>query len=152
MPALRGGRQDCVTEQCAFLPLRARAFTMLMLTVHSRWGGRCTDAIKERRTFANVVVELVPRGAGDRPLAHVAPRRIHAALVQLAGVRGQTLVYVCCSRREATKASKGVRRRTLHCRGGLTSEGAVLSAEISSQEMKESGWTPLGAGRGGAGR
>lgn len=67
-------------------------------------GGRCTDGNKERRTFASVVVELVPRGAGDRPLAHVAPRRIHAALVQLAGVRGQTLVYVCCSRREATKA------------------------------------------------
>lgn len=58
-------------------------------------GGSYFEADKVRRTFANVIADLVSRGAADQSLAHVTPRRIHAALVQLAGVCRQTLVYVC---------------------------------------------------------
>lgn len=58
-------------------------------------GGSYFGADKVRRTFANVIVDLVSQGAADQSLAYVTPHRIHAALVQLAGVCRQTLVYVC---------------------------------------------------------
>lgn len=67
------------------------AYTCSTLAV----GGSYFDAGKVRRTFANVIVDLVSRGAADQSLAYVTPHRIHAALVQLAGVCRQTLVYIC---------------------------------------------------------
>lgn len=67
----------------------------LVLAAHSLWAGATLKPITCRRTFANVIADLVSRGAADQSLAHVAPRRIHAALVQLAGACRQTLVYVC---------------------------------------------------------
>lgn len=57
-------------------------------------GGSYFDADKVCRTFANVIVDVVSWGAADQSLAYVTPHRIHAALVQLAGVCRQTLVYV----------------------------------------------------------
>lgn len=45
-------------------------------------------------TFTNVVVDLVSWGAGDQSLTDITPRSIHAVFIQLAGVRGHTLIYV----------------------------------------------------------
>lgn len=45
-------------------------------------------------TFTNVIVDLVARGTGDQSLTDVTPRSIHTALVQLAGVCRQTLIYI----------------------------------------------------------
>lgn len=69
-------------------------FAVFIRAAHSLWAG-ATDADKVCRTFANVIVDLVSRGAADQSLAYETPRRVHAALVQLAGVCRQTLVYVC---------------------------------------------------------
>lgn len=44
--------------------------------------------------FANAIVDLVSRGTCDRSLTDVTPCSIHAALIQLAGPHGQTLIYV----------------------------------------------------------
>ena len=45
-------------------------------------------------TCTNVVVDLVSRGTCDEPPTDVTPCSINAALVELAGVRRQTLVFV----------------------------------------------------------
>lgn len=55
-------------------------------------GSQHFDADNVRCTFANVIVDLVTRGAGDQSLTDVTPGSVHAALVQLAGMWGQTLV------------------------------------------------------------
>ncbi len=57
-------------------------------------GSRCFDADEVWCTFTNVIVDLVSRGTADQPLTDVTPCSIHTALVQLAGVCGQTLIYV----------------------------------------------------------
>lgn len=44
--------------------------------------------------FTNVIVDLVSGGTGDQSLTDVTPSSVHAALIQLAGTRRQTLIYV----------------------------------------------------------
>lgn len=55
-------------------------------------GSQHFDGDNVRCTFANAIVDLVTRGAGDQSLTDVTPGCVHAALVRLAGMWGQTLV------------------------------------------------------------
>ena len=54
-------------------------------------------------TFTNVTVDLVSWGTADQCLTDIAPCSIHTALIQLAGVCRQTLIYVCMLEKERIK-------------------------------------------------
>lgn len=77
------------------------------------------DADKVKCTFTNVIVDLVSRGAGDQSLTDITPRSIHAALVQLAGTCGQTLVYVYC-----LEEKKNVEKRVIMKKENKSCESA----------------------------
>lgn len=52
------------------------------------------DTNKVWCTFTYVIVDLVSWGTGDQSLTDVTPCSVHAALIQLAVMCGQTLIYV----------------------------------------------------------
>lgn len=88
-------------EQSAFLTLWTCSNTnalLLVFTTQSLWVEVNTlmllNADKLWCTFTNVIVDLVARGTGDQSLTDVTPCSIHTALIQLAGVRRQTLIYI----------------------------------------------------------
>lgn len=62
-------------------------------------GSQYFDSDKVRCTFANVIVDVVARGAGNPSLTDVTPSCVHAALVGLAGIVRQTLICVYCLKR-----------------------------------------------------
>lgn len=127
IPALHGGRPCWLCDWTMCFPSIVSVYVYNTGICSSLAVGRSYfDADKVCRTFANIIVDLVSRGAPDQSLAYETPHRIHAVLIGLAGVCRQTLVYVCCHRRKVTKVSAlGVKRRTEQESGRIASERAA---------------------------
>lgn len=169
LPLARVGshRVDAVERGAAGLPLGATFINVetvamcIPLKAHSTLGFRVASeralgihTLKAGSTvmallrtlvdvFTNVTVDPVTLGAADQPQAGVAPDRVHASLVQLAGTRRRALVYVFAGvsvSQEGESGEAGTLKPSAH-RGAL-----LLTWMVSFAEVERGGG--LGGGRG----
>lgn len=92
--------------------------------------------------FTNVIVDLVSRGTGDQSLTDITPCRIYTALIQLAGVRGQTLIYVLTGasiRHQRESWETGALWPFAHW-GALLLTGAVSFTGVEWDRVLGGGW------------